>query len=178
MHDYEGWTILEQWRPVVSFEGIYEVSCLGSVRRVGKASCAGKGRGGGARIGRLLKPQALKGGYRVVFLWKQGKQYTRLVHVLVAAAFIGPCPEGMEVNHKRGSEVGDAIDNLEYLTHQQNCKHAYTVGLRKPTLRLSLDDVQRAHELKRSGLGSRRIAKVLGCCRQTAQDALREMSNV
>jgi hypothetical protein len=167
----------EEWRPVVSFEDLYEVSDAGRVRRTGKAHKAGNGQGGGARIGRILKQQPF-GGYRAVFLWKEGRQRTCLVHVLVAAAFLGPCPDGMEVNHKEGRHKWDnSVGNLEYMTRSDNAKHAYATGLRHPIYRLCDEEKVRARQLKRDGLGSRRIAVILGCNYKTVQAALREASH-
>jgi hypothetical protein len=51
------------------------------------------------------------------------------VHVAVANAFLGPCPEGMEVNHKNGNKKYNNVTNLEYMTRQQNVQHAYDTGL-------------------------------------------------
>lgn len=47
-----------------------------------------------------------------------GRRY--LVHRLVAAAFIGPCPDGFEVSHNDGDQLNCRAGNLEYLTHAQN----------------------------------------------------------
>src|SRR6185369_6475365 len=49
---------------------------------------------------------------------------TICVHRLVAAAFIGPCPEGCEVNHKDLNKANNSVGNLEYITHAENVKHA------------------------------------------------------
>lgn len=121
----------EEWRPVSGFEAQYEVSSLGSVRRTGKAARNGKGRGGGARIGRPLTPQPRRG-YLAVQLWKDGKLTNFLLHRLVAIEFIGPIPEGKEVNHKDGVKSNCAASNLEYMTHSENMDHAYRAGLRFP----------------------------------------------
>lgn len=100
---FDGWAILgaEEWRPVAGFEGLYQVSNQARVQRVGKAAVKGQGQGGGARIGRILKQHTINGGYGVVQLWRDGSPKTCLVHVLVAAAFLGPAPAGHEVNHKK-----------------------------------------------------------------------------
>lgn len=119
----------EAWRSVSGYEGLYEVSNLGRVRRIGRAARTGRGRGGGARIGLMLKPQPRKD-YLAVQLWKDGKQRQFLVHCVVAAAFIGPVPPGKEVNHDDGDKKNCAASNLEYLTRSENMEHAYATGLR------------------------------------------------
>ena len=52
---------------------------------------------------------------------------TRHVHRLVAEAWIGICPPGMEINHKDGDGTNNRVDNLEYVTHAENVRHARNV---------------------------------------------------
>jgi hypothetical protein len=119
----------EEWRPVE--EGVYEVSSLGCVRRAVP--------GQGTWVGRILKP-ALHGrkrpdgtidGYWRVSVTIGGKRKWKLVHVLVALAFLGPCPPGKEVNHKDGVKTNCKWTNLEYKTSSGNAQHAYDTGLRR-----------------------------------------------
>jgi hypothetical protein len=119
---------MEYWRHVVGYEGWYEVSSLGRVRRVRS--------GFGAKVGRILRFRPLPSGYLRVTLSKDCVEVDQYVHVLVAAAFLGPCPDGHEVNHKNG-EKGDnrwtpEHTNLEYVTHAKNNEHARRTGLWDP----------------------------------------------
>jgi hypothetical protein len=120
------------WAAVPEFEGLYEVSTQGEVRRIARAARRGEGHGGGARIGRILKPQKAPGGYQVVQLWRDGRPTMRLVHVLVASAFHGRPLPGMEVNHKNGIKTDNCASNLEWMTRSDNLKHAYQTGLMTP----------------------------------------------
>jgi hypothetical protein len=117
-----------EWRPVVGFEGLYEVSSAGLVRRVGK--------GFGARVGRILKFRPHPRGYLRVSLSRASVGVDFYVHVLVASAFIGACPAGQEVNHKNGNKADNtwspAYTNLEYVTSIENNKHARETGLWHP----------------------------------------------
>lgn len=117
-----------RWRPVIGYEGIYEVSSHGDIQRVGRAAR----NGNGARVGRILKRQRHKGGYWQIQLWRDGHYKRFLVHVLVAAAFIGPRPEGHEVNHKDGIKTNTCAGNLEYVTPSENLLHAWRIGLCAP----------------------------------------------
>lgn len=112
----EATTMRERWKLI--HNGGYEVSSLGRVRRV-------KPGPGMTRVGRILKPHALNFGHLTVTFWTDGRRLPHLVHRLVAAAFIGPCPEGKETHHKDGNPANNRADNLEYITHAENIRHGY-----------------------------------------------------
>jgi len=57
---------------------------------------------------------------------------SRCVHLLVAGAFLGPKPEGMEVNHLDGNKRNNRPENLEYTSRSGNMKHAVAAGLLVP----------------------------------------------
>lgn len=109
----------EEWR-TVAVAPSYEVSSEGRVRRIAWARNSGGGR--------VLRPSPRRG-YPSVDLCEQGKKRTYSVHRLVAAAFLGPCPEGMEVNHIDGCKTNARASNLEYVTSAANQRHAYRAGL-------------------------------------------------
>lgn len=145
------------WKPVPDFDGVYEVSSEGQVRRVAP--------GHGATPGRLLQPGIGYGGYPVVRLTRDGRSSKRYVHRLVAAAFIGPCPPGHEVNHKDRDRLNPRRENLEYVTHSENAKHAHRNGVipcrgeRKPNCKLSVEAVA---DIRASGEGARALGRRFG----------------
>lgn len=59
-----------------------------------------------------------------------GMKFTK-AHIAVAHAFLGPRPEGKEVNHIDGNKSNNHFSNLEYVTHSENIKHSYDVLGRK-----------------------------------------------
>ena len=111
----------EEWRTVERNDN-YEVSNLGRVRRVTAAK--------GATAGRILQPYTRKdNGYVQICISRDDKKnIAKLAHI-AAEAFIGPRPNGLEVNHKDGIKTNNAADNLEYATRSENMLHAFGTGL-------------------------------------------------
>lgn len=106
----------ERWLPVVDWEGLYEVSDLGRVRSLSR-------RGGNNRLygGKILKPTPInKSGHLSVTLCRNDVDTKALVHRLVLAAFVGPCPEGQEGRHLDGDPSDNRLIRLAYGTRQQN----------------------------------------------------------
>ncbi len=108
----------EVWLPCL--DG-YEVSNMGRVRRAkpGRRTYAGK----------ILKAGLASMGYLTVAPVIDGKNVTHYVHELVAAAFIGPRPDGMLVNHKDTNKINNRDSNLEYITFAGNMAHAAEAGV-------------------------------------------------
>jgi hypothetical protein len=120
MFQKERYPSLKMWKPVPGFEKDYEISDQGEVRRTSP--------GHGARVGNVLKWYPNNAGYPRVTLGN--KKY--LVHVLVAAAFLGPPPEGYEVHHKDDNRGNPFLGNLEYVTRSQNLRKSKLFYERMP----------------------------------------------
>lgn len=111
----------EIWRPVVGYEGLYEVSNLGNFRSIDRWVVFADGR---RRFfeGRPLKLKPNVDGYPLVLLSAgMARKKWRLAHVEVAAAFLGPCPSGSETCHNDGVRVNISASNLRYGTRSSNC---------------------------------------------------------
>lgn len=110
----------EEWRPVVGFEGSYEVSSYGRIRSLDR-EWEQKSRNGTIythrKKGVMLQPGIASNDYPTVCL---GRGNTRTLHSLVAEAFVGPCPPGEEVRHKDDNRRNPEWDNLEYGTRGDN----------------------------------------------------------
>lgn len=110
----------EEWRPVVGFEGFYEVSDLGRVRSVARSvPCYGGTRNIKSRV---LKGSPERDGYLMVSLSKGNgsKQHSHKIHRLVLEAFVGPMPDGMESLHGDGDPANCLLSNLRYGTPVDN----------------------------------------------------------
>lgn len=78
---------------------------------------------------RRMSPTPINSGYLCLHVFTDSGKPNRLVHILVAEAFLGPIPKGMQVNHKNGDKLDNRPQNLEYVTPSENIKHAYRLGL-------------------------------------------------
>lgn len=108
----------EIWKDVVGYEGLYEVSNVGRVRSNHVSM---------RRTSEFLKDANIRG-YRMVMLCKGdgSKPKSALIHRLVAIAFLGmpPAVHRPTVNHKNLNKADNRVENLEWLSQVDNCKHA------------------------------------------------------
>ncbi len=110
----------EEWRSIPEYEDHYWVSNRGRVKSL-------KG----------VKPRILKFGYQhkyaVVSLSKDSRVWTVRVHRLVADAFLGRCPDGMEILHSDGDSCNNIVENLRYGTRSENNNDAVIHGTHSNT---------------------------------------------
>lgn len=109
-------TVNEVWKDIPEYEGLYQVSNLGGVKRLKFDK------------ERVLKPWLNKGGYYYLGLCKGGTSKKIFVHRLVMLAFVGE--SDLQVNHVNGDKTDNRLENLEYCTGSENLQHAYDTGLR------------------------------------------------
>lgn len=144
----------EKWLDVVGYEGIYEVSSLGRVRRAVDA------RTGGRKKGSFLSVGSHNRGYRRVYLSKEGRVRLQLVHRLVAFAFLEPpSEEKLVVHHKDGNKQNNCVFNLEWLSYQENSLQAFRVmnchrarGERVATAKLTDRKVRTIRKMLNAGI--------------------------
>lgn len=109
----------EIWKHIIGFEGIYQISNIGRVKSLER------------KVGhRLLKEKILsptinntKDGYLQINLSINKKRYPKLIHRLVAEAFIEnpnnlPC-----INHKDENKINNNVDNLEWCDYKYNANY-------------------------------------------------------
>jgi len=115
----------EEWKDVVGYEGIYQVSTHGNVRSLDRVSNRGR------RLkGKNMKLCFVKDRYVFCNLCDaNGKDKTLPVHRVVAAAFHPNPLNKKTVNHIDGNKHNNAVSNLEWATFNENMQHAYDTGL-------------------------------------------------
>ena len=144
----------EQWKTIRDYKD-YDVSNLGKVRsrKFGKL--------------RTLKQFDGSAGYLQVHLYANGKCTTHNVHCLVAEAFLGPCLEGHECNHKDGVKHHNDVMNLEWVTPAENMAHASKMGLmvcgeQNGSSKLTATQVIEMRRLHAEGASLRKLGKMFG----------------
>jgi hypothetical protein len=119
--------VVETWRQVCGYEGIYEVSNQGRVKSLFRLNQEGKKLV--RRSERILTKAKHSAGYIESTLCVRGVCLKYLNHRLVAEAFI-PNPDSKpEVNHKNLIKTDNRISNLEWVTKRENHAHAARAGL-------------------------------------------------
>lgn len=116
-----------EWRPIQGYEQFYEVSEYGDVRRLSNCTRTKKGF--------IPKGSVSKGGYCVVTLMNgKGKRKEFSRHYLVAVAWLGARPEGMQINHIDQNKKNNHYSNLEYVTCQENVQQSWAKTNRRDTM--------------------------------------------
>lgn len=153
----------EQWRPIPGYPG-YEVSDQGRVKSL--------------KFGRerILKQRKRNDGYLDIHLWKHGREQRKFIHRLVLEAFVGNPGGKLECNHRNGIKTDNRLENLEWIDHSGNIRHAFKTGLKShkgeknPRAKLTAEEVLKIHEILVEGVPVREIAEIFGVSLTTIYD--------
>jgi hypothetical protein len=116
---------MEQWRDVISYIGLYQVSDDGRVRSLVRLTAEATASGT-RKPKQLLKPGKNNQGRWQVTLCKDSVTQRFLVHRLVLEAFSGACPDGLSGLHANGDYADNRISNLRWGTHADAIQTAAT----------------------------------------------------
>lgn len=112
-----------EWRPVVGFEGRYEVSDYGDVRSLPRTTVAKDGRVWSFPGCSMVHTIRKDSGYHVVTLRDEQRKKQRKVHQLVCEAFHGPRPSPKHhVRHLNGDKDDNRLVNLVWGTASENVR--------------------------------------------------------
>lgn len=163
--------VTEEWRPIPGTDGYYEVSSLGGFRSWRVPGWpdrrATRPKPVKPRLGTTRYPQ-------VHVYWADGRHHNRELHALVAEAFLGPKPEGLQVRHLNGDPLDNRAANLAYGTQRENelDKVRYGKGVqgeKNPQSKLTRSNAQVI--LAMSGMANQTlVGKVFGVSQATVSD--------
>ena len=119
----------EIWIPVKGYEGYYFVSNLGQIKSADRTITRIDGNPQHFRS-RILRQAVNSSGYCVVQLCINGLCKTRMVHHIVASAFLNyDSTSGLVVNHINHNKMNNSVENLDVVTHRYNSScHRYLQG--------------------------------------------------
>ena len=103
--------ITEVWKDIKGYEGLYQVSNFGEVKRV--------------KSGLIRKATPNKEGYLNLSLHKEQRRGYFRINRLVAQAFISNPGNKPQVNHINGVKTDNRVENLEWATGSENIKHSF-----------------------------------------------------
>lgn len=142
---------MEIWKDIPEYEGYYQASNLGRIRRYG--------------VKNIIKPILTRDGYHRISLSKKGVIKNKFVHRLVAETFINNTEDKPFINHKDGNKQNNEVDNLEWVTSNENTLHSYRLGLQskqgEKNNQSILKDFQ-VREIKSRVLSARELATKFG----------------
>ena len=119
--------LVEVWKSIMGYEGLYEVSNLGRVRSLDREIV--RYNGTHIKRGKMKAICNISNGYKGVNLCKDGKQKTHKVHRLVAQAFL-PNPNNLpQVNHKDEDKTNNRVDNLEWCNNEYNINYSWAIPI-------------------------------------------------
>lgn len=159
----------ERWKPVVGFEGAYEVSNFGRVRSLDRYVSQRTKWGGvstSLKHGQLIRPGPVNSGYVQMHFHRDGHQTSKLLHAVVLEAFVGPRPEQAEGMHLDHDRRNNHLSNLAWGTRRENEDQKKAAGRVpkgeiSPTSKLTERDVR---EIRKSiGIPQQELADRYGC---------------
>lgn len=125
----------EIWKDVVGYEGYYQISNLGRVKRLARESVDSMGRNMFYKEIILKTQISHQTGYPYVNLSKNGEVKSETIHTLIADAFI-PNPDNLPcVNHIDENRANSVLSNLERCTYSYNNAYGRACAKRKETMR-------------------------------------------
>lgn len=162
---------MEVWKAIPGYEGLYEVSDLGQVKRLARLVVRNQSNGNYVCKEIILRPGFIDG-YPSVVLTKDGIKKTFRCHQLVMLAFVGPCPVGQEVLHGDGKRGNSKLDNLRYGTRRENMMdaiaHGTMAGVNNGNAKLTTEKI--THIIDAYQAFEKKLAAEVGISLQTLRD--------
>ena len=116
--------VIETFKDIPGYEGLYQVSDYGAVRSLNYQ--------GKKRI-KYLKNEKMPNGYERIVLCRNGKPKRFMVHRLVLETFVGKIPDGYEIDHINAVCDDNRLSNLRVVTHKENMENPISVERNRET---------------------------------------------
>lgn len=113
----------EIWKDIAGYEGLYQVSNLGSVKSIDRKVFGKEHLFVQFKKGKIKKAHLSGKGYLKVVLYKENKPKRCYVHRLVAETFLNNPNNLPQVNHKDENKLNNNVSNLEWCTNKYNCNY-------------------------------------------------------
>lgn len=159
IEEIDGVIYVEEWKDVVSYEGLYAISSFGRVKSYAKQ------KGSVTKKETILKQKITNTGYCEIKLCKCNRLKCFRVHRLVGIHFIVNPFNKPQINHKKGVKTDNRFHQIEWSTSSENLFHAFKNGLQRQdgehhaTKKLNWDKVNEIRRLYMSGVPSPELAK-------------------
>lgn len=115
---------MEIWKDIKNYEGLYQVSNFGNVKRISSFRGVNKQY----LNDYYLKPLDNGKGYYRIKLTKNNSSKRIMLHRIIAEAFISNELNKPFINHINGNKKDNSIENLEWCTQSENCLHSVKLG--------------------------------------------------
>ena len=120
----------ELWKTIKGYDGAYQASTQGRIKSITRTITNRRNRKQTFRE-TILKPDYAPNGYERVCLSKNGKYRHHRVAKIIYETFVGPVPQGMEIDHINGDNTDNRLENLRVCTHKENCNNPITLERNK-----------------------------------------------
>lgn len=164
----------ERWKDVVGYEGLYQVSDYGRLKRMVSIKCKKE---------RIKKPVTTRNGRLSTTLYKNNIEQKMLIHRLVLMSFVG-LPEADQITrHLDGNPMNNNLTNLRWGTHKENQQDSIKHGTKSDPPRvdnsgskngqskLTESQVSKIKVMAKAGKYTQReIAEMFGITQQTVSD--------
>ena len=157
-------TLNDDWIDIEGYEGLYQANIKGQVRSLDRVAISTLGKEY-IRKGKILKECVNGKGRPVYRLYKSGVGKTHTTHRLVAKAFLPNFHNKPQINHIDGNPLNNNIENLEWVTNQENVIHAFennlnsNAGEKNPRAKITRHDAEKIRLLYKMNTSKKALAK-------------------